>query len=203
MGGSVGLRCAQPNLRAQPMRSASIYGSQLHRAGCRVLPACGRRVLTSQPSVMRFIQSKLLPLSGFLCLLVVAACDRSPQDEPPITSLAVAGACDILHGCEAGDAGLSVRVQFAAPARALKPFPVSVRTAGSREPVETVMLTFFMQGMDMGLNRYRLLGDAASGWRADVTLPICVSGRSDWIAEFEFISAGQRRLLRVPFVLEK
>ena len=202
MGGSVGLRCAQPNLRAQPMRSASIYGSQLHRAGCRVLSACGRRVFTSQPAVMRFIQSKLLPLSGFLCLLAVAACDRSQQDGPPVTSLAVAGACDILQGCEAGDAALSVHVQFAAPARALKPFPVSVRTAG-RQPVETVMLTFFMQGMDMGLNRYRLLGDSADGWRADVTLPICVSRRSDWIAEFEFMSAGQRRRLRVPFVLEK
>jgi hypothetical protein len=57
--------------------------------------------------------------------------------------------------------------------------------------------------MDMGLNRYRMLGDASSGWRAEVTLPICMSGRSDWIAEFELVSAGRRVLLRVPFVLEK
>ncbi len=116
--------------------------------------------------------------------------------------MTVVGVCDIQQGCRAGDAAVSAQVRFDAPPRALKPFPVSAHTAGT-QPVETVMVSFFMQGMDMGLNRYRMLGDAASGWHADVALPICVSGRSDWIAEFEFVTHERRVLLRVPFVLEK
>jgi hypothetical protein len=147
-------------------------------------------------------RSKLLQLSSLLCVLAGTACDSSQQAERPVTSLTVAGVCDIQRGCEAGDAALSVAVRFDAPPHALKPFAIGLRVTG-KEPVETVMVTFFMQGMDMGLNRYRMLGDVSSGWLAEVTLPICMSGRSDWIAEFELVSAGRRVLLRVPFVLEK
>jgi hypothetical protein len=137
-----------------------------------------------------------------LCALSASGCDSSQQADRLVTSLTVASACDIQQGCDSGDAALSVHVQFDAPPRALKPFSVNVRTAGG-QAVEAVMVTFFMEGMDMGLNRYRMLGNAVSGWHADVALPICVSGRSDWIAEFEFVTAGRRLLLRVPFVLEK
>lgn len=141
-------------------------------------------------------------LTWVLCALSATGCDSPRESDRPVRSLILDTTCDIQRGCDAGDAALSVHIQFDAPPRALQPFPVSVRTAGG-QPVETVMLTFFMRGMDMGLNRYRMRDDAGSGWRAEVTLPICVSGRSDWIAEFEFLTAGQRILLRAPFVLEK
>ncbi len=136
-----------------------------------------------------------------LCALSAGGCDNSQYADRPVTSLRLATACDIQEGCKAGDAALSVHVQFDAPPRALKPFPVSVHAAG-QQPVETVIVTFLMPGMDMGLNRYRMLGDNLGGWRADVTLPVCVSGRSDWIAEFDLVSAGRHAVLRVPFVLQ-
>jgi hypothetical protein len=152
--------------------------------------------------MMWSVRSKLLQLSIFLCLLAGPGCDNSQEDDRRTTSIAVVGACDVQRGCQAGDAEFSAQVRFDALPRALKAFPVSVRTAGKRS-VESVMVTFFMEGMDMGLNRYRMLGDAVNGWHADVALPICVSGRSDWIAEFEFVIPDRRILLRVPFALER
>ena len=61
-----------------------------------------------------------------------------------------------------------------------------------------------MKGMDMGWNRYRLNKDAAGYWNAEVTLPVCVSGRSDWVADFDAVAEGRRRVQwQVPFVLDK
>jgi hypothetical protein len=57
--------------------------------------------------------------------------------------------------------------------------------------------------MDMGANRYRLIAEASAGWHADITLPICMSGRTDWLADFELVVADRRLQMQVPFVLEK
>jgi hypothetical protein len=81
-------------------------------------------------------------------------------------------------------------------------FPIALRVAAG-EAVETVMISFAMRGMDMGLNRYRMVRGASNTWTADVTLPICVSGRSDWIAGVELVTARRRFHWDVPFVLEK
>ena len=91
---------------------------------------------------------------------------------------------------------------FAAPPRAMKPFPVRLQVKGD-EPVDSVMIAFSMPGMDMGLNRYRMIRGTAGDWGAEVTLPICISGRSDWVAGLEIVTAARRLHWNVPFVLEK
>ncbi len=58
----------------------------------------------------------------------------------------------------------------------MKPFGLQVEDKEASE----VHATFLMQGMEMGLNRYRLLKTKLGIWHADVTLPVCVQGRSDW-----------------------
>ena len=60
-----------------------------------------------------------------------------------------------------------------------------------------------MVGMQMGLNRYRLLQGEEHAWYANVTLPVCSSGRSDWIAEFELTSGQQRFMFTAPFSLAR
>lgn len=64
-------------------------------------------------------------------------------------------------------------------------------------------MAFSMPDMDMGANRYRLIAEASAGWHADITLPICMSGRTDWLADFELVVADRRLQMQVPFVLEK
>ncbi len=137
-----------------------------------------------------------------LVSLLLWGCDRAPPADLPLTELDVAPGCQVQQGCRVAEGGMTVEVRFGETPRALQPFPVSLQVIGG-EPVETLSVSFYMQGMDMGMNRYHLLGDAGSGWKAAVTLPICVSGRSDWVAEFELLTKQRRLRFRVPFVLHK
>ena len=55
-----------------------------------------------------------------------------------------------------------------------------------------------MAGMDTGFNLYDLRPDSAGVLRARVTLPVCVTGRRDWILTLTI--DGQQ--MAVPFVTE-
>jgi hypothetical protein len=57
--------------------------------------------------------------------------------------------------------------------------------------------------MDMGLNRYQLITDGAGRWLAKVTLPVCSSGRGDWLAVVEVVTEGRRFAAQLPFVINK
>jgi hypothetical protein len=81
---------------------------------------------------------------------------------------------------------------------ALKPFNVSL---SSNAELDSVTVSLEMQGMDMGQNRYRMLKRADGSWQADITLPVCTSGRSDWVAGFEVQASGRGYRLNVPFTL--
>ncbi len=97
---------------------------------------------------------------------------------------------------------MAITVIFGAEPRALRPFPIHIQLTDHQQ-ADAVTVSFSMQDMDMGANRYRLIADASTGWNADITLPICMSGRSDWVADVELVVADRRLLIQVPFVLEK
>lgn len=80
---------------------------------------------------------------------------------------------DLTQGCAIR--GIEVRADRLPSA--LHPFLLSVRAPGARQ----VSVEFVMQGMEMGLNRYRLIAQKDDLWQARVTLPVCVSGRRDWV----------------------
>ena len=71
----------------------------------------------------------------------------------------------------------------------LKPFALTIVAPAARE----VHVELHMQGMEMGLNRYRLIRQANGEWRATITLPACVAGRRDWLMVIE--ADGARRAL--------
>jgi hypothetical protein len=98
---------------------------------------------------------------------------------------------DLAAGCGTRLHGRVVSVGLSGPVRPLQPFQVWVRAAGAR----TVQARFTMQGMDMGFNVYTLRADGDGVFRARVTLPVCVSGRRDWIMAVEIDGA----VVNVPF----
>lgn len=138
-----------------------------------------------------------------LCLLgLLTACDPPPETAGQAVSLTPALPCDIRSGCTAANDELVVKVHFGARPRALQPFPVQV-SVETDQAVEAVTIGFSMRDMEMGLNHYRLVAAAPHAWRGDVTLPICSSGRSDWLADIEVTADGNNYHVAVPFVLEK
>jgi hypothetical protein len=115
----------------------------------------------------------VLPLVLVVVLLGVAVAGwwlKRPAD-------AVAVACaDPLAGCAFVHRGIPASVRFSAQPAPMEAFGVRVSAPGATR----VSAEFQMAGMDMGFNRYDLKPAGTDTFAAQVTLPVCVSGRRDW-----------------------
>ena len=98
---------------------------------------------------------------------------------------------DITKGC--GNQQLQIR--FDRTPQVMKPFNLSAKAASASE----VHASFAMRGMEMGLNRYRLLQKPDGLWQAEVTLPVCIQGRSDWLVELEVKTPQGMKRYQLPF----
>jgi len=84
---------------------------------------------------------------------------------------------DLVRGCEID----GVTIKFNHQPQVMQPFQLKLQTAGAKN----IYATFTMVGMQMGINRYRLLQQAPGSWAADIILPICAQTRSDWHMNIE------------------
>lgn len=98
---------------------------------------------------------------------------------------------DIVKGC--GNQQLQIR--FDRTPQVMQPFNLKAKVAAATE----VHASFAMQGMEMGLNRYRLLQKPDGFWQAEVTLPVCIRGRSDWLVELEVKTADGMQRYQLSF----
>lgn len=85
----------------------------------------------------------------------------------------------------------------------LERFPLRVDVEASDETVESVTVEFVMKGMEMGLNRYRLSASEDGAWEGTAVLPVCSSGRLDWLATVTVSTQGGRWVAVFPFVTKK
>lgn len=105
---------------------------------------------------------------------------------------AVAVACaDPVAGCRFDHGGAPVVLRFSAPPAPLEAFDMTLTAPG----VTRAHAEFQMVGMDMGFNRYDFKTTGQNAWSARATLPLCVSGRRDWILVLEL----DGRRYAIPF----
>lgn len=91
---------------------------------------------------------------------------------------AVAIRCaDPLAGCAFSHLGVTASVRFSVQPAPLEAFELSVRAANATR----ISAEFQMVSMDMGFNRYDLRPVGNDTFSSKVTLPVCISGRRDWI----------------------
>lgn len=98
---------------------------------------------------------------------------------------------DITKGC----GNQHLQIHFDRTPQVMKPFNLSAKVASASE----VHASFAMRGMEMGLNRYRLLQKPDGLWQAEVTLPVCIRGRSDWLVELEVKAPDGTQRYQLPF----
>jgi hypothetical protein len=98
---------------------------------------------------------------------------------------------DPLMGCAFSHHGAPASVRFSNPPMPLEAFGLHVTAPGAR----TISAEFHMVGMDMGFNRYDLRPASEVEFAARITLPVCVTGRHDWMLYLEV--DGQR--YAIPF----
>lgn len=134
-----------------------------------------------------------------------------PPSPAPATVrvLPVSADCEPLgHPCRASDG--AVTLAFSLPQRVtpLASFTMTVQVQG--EAARQVNVQYLMQGMDMGLNLYPLVrqaaapaGTGASVWQAKGMLPVCSASRLDWVAVVTVESTSGRYQARFPFRAHK
>lgn len=88
--------------------------------------------------------------------------------------------CDLAAGCSFELRGGRVAVKTDAVPVAARPFQLDVVAPQAN----SVRAQFEMSGMNMTTPVY-VLARKANGWRSEVVLPLCVSGRSDWMLRLE------------------
>ena len=86
---------------------------------------------------------------------------------------------DIAAGCSSE----GLIVSTSAPPQILKPFVLNIEFED--KATTEVYASFAMEGMEMGLNRYKMIKVADGSWQAEVTLPVCVRGRADWLMQID------------------
>lgn len=135
---------------------------------------------------------RLAPVAILLLAALVLYLQQArtpPQGRPSTLQCA-----DLAVGCTIRLDGRAVTVGVEGELKALQPFHVWVRAGDARK----VQASFTMEGMDMGFNLYTLRADKDGVFRGRVTLPVCVTGRRDWVMTLDI--DGMR--LAVPFVTE-
>jgi hypothetical protein len=133
---------------------------------------------------------RALPLVLIAMIALVVWINAGRQAQPALG----ASCADLAAGCQAQMHGRDIALGVSAPIKPLKPFEIWVRAGGAKR----VEARFSMEGMDMGFNLYPLRADSQGTFRASVTLPVCVSGRRDWVMILDIDGTS----LAVPFVTQ-
>lgn len=115
-----------------------------------------------------------LPLTMIAVLVAIAVAGYWAKRPPESESIACS---DPVAGCDFRHRGAAARVHFSELPVPLEPFTLSVTAPGSAR----VSVEFQMVGMDMGFNRYDLRSLPDGTFSSRITLPVCVSGRQDWL----------------------
>lgn len=127
--------------------------------------------------------------------------------EPPAAAAVLKPAdvdCDSARRpCVVAGDGLEVEWRLGPSLRPMQAFAMQLRSLrGELGQSAQVMVDFQMRDMDMGLNRYRLEPAGAGVWQGRATLPVCVSGRSDWIARLTIHDGARTWTAELPFTVE-
>lgn len=140
------------------------------------------------------MKPKLLRLFPLLLVVLVGLLLWQHQGQEGEGVLRTLACADLHQGCRMDLDGQAVTVSVAGELKPLAAFLVRVEAPRA----EKVEARFSMEDMDMGFNLYRLRADRPGLFQASVTLPVCVSGRRDWVMNLDV--DGVR--VAVPFVTD-
>ena len=119
------------------------------------------------------------------------------------TPLQAAADCDSARqACVARGADLEFELRLGPPVRPMEAFGIHLRSLrGALDADARISVEFQMRAMDMGLNRYRLERAADGAWNGQAILPVCTTGRSDWVARVEIAQDARRWTAELSFTV--
>lgn len=103
---------------------------------------------------------------------------------------------NIVSGCGNQDFNL----KFVNEPQVMKPNHVLLTVPKAKK----VFVSFAMDNMEMGLNRYQMVNKAGADlWVAQVILPVCIQGQSEWKVQLEIKTTKQTTYYQLPFKTKK
>ena len=85
------------------------------------------------------------------------------------------------------------------PIRPLTPIKVEMQTVAA---VSSVVLDLEMLDMDMGVNRFKLAQEAEGIWKGEIMIPVCATGRRDWVANMLIESEQGNEKVVYSFIVQ-
>lgn len=90
----------------------------------------------------------------------------------------------------------------------LKKFNVNIFVDNEfKNNIKSIKVSFKMKNMNMGVNVFTLNKVLAEKqnetWKANAILPICVSGRADWVSELEVVIENNKYIFVFPIQVKK
>lgn len=119
---------------------------------------------------MKRVALPLLLAAAFVAIAVAGWWLKRPAEAEAVACADPVAGCRFLHR------GTEATLRFSATPAPMEAFRIELRAPDAQR----VSAEFQMVGMDMGFNRYDLKPAGAGVFVAQVTLPVCVSGRRDW-----------------------
>ena len=131
-------------------------------------------------------------------------------DSKPTTAINISFShCNVQkETCNVDTDDFSLNISFDEHVYYLKPFNFSISSKlKSNVEIESVQIDFKMKNMDMGVNRFMLkninIKNKFQTWKGKALLPICVTGRADWISELEVITEDTKYIISFPISVKK
>ncbi|MCK5336254.1 MAG: hypothetical protein KAQ67_08825 [Gammaproteobacteria bacterium] len=78
--------------------------------------------------------------------------------------------------------GMELEIIVEGEIKALKPFVIHM--TDKNQIIDKALVKFNMKAMDMGVNQYEFIQIDHNNWKAKVVIPVCTTGRRDWLVEF-------------------
>lgn len=140
--------------------------------------------------------------AAFAALLWMGSQRPGTQVAPGTAApLQVEADCDSARAaCRAQGDDLAIELRLGPALRPLESFDIELRVLrGVLDAQARIEVEFQMRDMDMGLNRYRLERSEDGFWQGRAVLPVCTTGRSDWVAVIGIEQDGRRWIAEMPF----
>lgn len=111
------------------------------------------------------------------------------------------GECLVMLGSVKMNVSLNKKIKY------LEPFNIKVEFDSEKKfTVDSVNILFKMLNMDMGLNRFSLKKkdneqkNKVQAWVGKAVLPVCITGRADWVSELE-INTNNKYKISFPITV--
>jgi hypothetical protein len=91
------------------------------------------------------------------------------------------------------------QLEFERPVRPLSLFKARLI---SEKPLDSAVLYLEMKDMDMGINRFPLVPKGNGSWEAELMIPVCATGRRDWLATLVVQENGRGTRVIFPLSVE-